>query len=611
MKWLRLFSILMLCLAGLAFLLPRLSAQTASAGPTLDTPPVVSPIDGINGTRATVQSDGSSIARAGTSATGLPVATGSTTSTGISATVVATQGSNLAYLPFITSQPAPLTTTMQMGLAFVSSAESPAPSIRYERAASAGATINRWPMYWPNIELDPIGQPRVFNWAAQDANVIADINHDLAIDAILMLTPPALATGGSPLAPQPRVGDGLRYRLAGASAQNALGISSVASPPQGLNASVFADGTDTPGPGKSINPDNRWAVFVNAAVNRYKPGGVLAQAQGWGSNQGIRDWEIWNEEDLDYFFSGTPADYARLLKVAYLSARHADPQAHIILGGLAHFEKPYWLDDVLNVIDAYPDRAANSWFMDAVASHNYAWAWNTFGKLYGDRSLLDQRGLTNVKLWLTETGVPVWNDYPGPTWAPDSPYRATMSEQADFVLQTMTYAAWLNTEAVFWFQLYDDSGNGCEAHDAHGLVRNLPTAICNQSDGSTRPSYAAYQLAAQQLSDVLPYWRERRNGDRRAGNQEIFAFKRPSTGERVVLMWTRYYTADTVFLTATGPSALLMYPDGTAYPIYPTNGTYVIPLPAATNHNTSTTDGSAPIGGSPRILIEKDPAVQP
>ena len=167
MKWLRLFSILMLCLAGLAFLLPRLSAQTASAGPTLDTPPVVSPIDGINGTRATVQSDGSSIARAGTSATGLPVATGSTTSTGISATVVATQGSNLAYLPFITSQPAPLTTTMQMGLAFVSSAESPAPSIRYERAASAGATINRWPMYWPNIELDPIGQPRVFNWAAQ------------------------------------------------------------------------------------------------------------------------------------------------------------------------------------------------------------------------------------------------------------------------------------------------------------------------------------------------------------------------------------------------------------------------------------------------------------
>ncbi len=71
--------------------------------------------------------------------------------------------------------------------------------------------------------------------------------------------------------------------------------SSVTTPPQGLYLSVFSDDTDEPGPGKSINPDNRWAYFVNAAVNRYRPGGMLAQQQGWNDERGVRYWEIWNE----------------------------------------------------------------------------------------------------------------------------------------------------------------------------------------------------------------------------------------------------------------------------------------------------------------------------
>jgi hypothetical protein len=42
-------------------------------------------------------------------------------------------------------------------------------------------------MYWPSIERNPRSQPRVFDWSAQDANTIADINNGLAIDAILGL----------------------------------------------------------------------------------------------------------------------------------------------------------------------------------------------------------------------------------------------------------------------------------------------------------------------------------------------------------------------------------------------------------------------------------------
>src|SRR5690606_15981375 len=80
-----------------------------------------------------------------------------------------------------------------------------------------------------------------------------------------------------------------------------------------LNAPVFSDGSDTPGAGKSVNPGNPWASFVYAAVERYRGH--------------VHVWEVWNEPDLSMFWSGSVADYARLLKVAYLAAHQADPNA--------------------------------------------------------------------------------------------------------------------------------------------------------------------------------------------------------------------------------------------------------------------------------------------
>jgi len=368
--------------------------------------------------------------------------------------------------------------------------------------------------------------------------------------------------------------------------------------------SVFSDGTDTPGSGKSINPNNRWARFVYAAVNRYKPGGVLAQQQGWTNGQGIRVWEIWNEPDLGFFFSGTVTDYARLLKVAFLAARHADPNAQILLGGLANFEKPNWLRDTLNVIAIYPDRDANEWFFDSVAVHNYVTAWNTFYHLYRARVMLDSFGLTDKTLWLNEAGVAVWDDPPGPVNDPNSLYRATMQEQAAFTIQAATFAVWLRTEAMLIFQLYDDFGNGCPGIDAYGLVRNVPNAPCNPGDGTPRPAYSAYQVVTRYFTGVSPYWRKRPTE-----NQELIALQNPTTGERVISMWARDTVTETAVITATASSAMLVYPNGITETLVPLNGVYTLTLPMATNTNTPTTDGKAPIGGAPRILIERDPAI--
>jgi hypothetical protein len=74
-----------------------------------------------------------------------------------------------------------------------------------------------------------------------------------------------------------------------------------------------------------------------------------------------------------------------------------------------------------------------------------------------------------------------------------------------------------------------------------------------------------------------------------------------------------------VILTATALSAQLFSPDGSVLTIFPISGTYAISLPLASNRNFIGTiggvapdsTGSAPIGGSPRILVESDPAILP
>ncbi len=212
--------------------------------------------------------------------------------------------------------------------------------------------------------------------------------------------------------------------------------------------------------------------------------------------------------------------------------------------------------------------------------------------------------------WITETGVPICGEGTFP--ACDDPqnrwYRAAPDEQADFLIQSAAYAAWLKTASLCLVPTRSTIAAITCGVDAHGLLRN---------DDTPRPAYHAYALINNLLSQAQPYWRQRLPSwaDPRV---ELTAFKQPDTGKRIVLLWNRYYTAtETAVLTATAASAQLVFPDGTLQTIYPVSGTYSISLPPATNRNMLGTaggmapDGSAPIGGSPRILVEIDPAVAP
>jgi len=582
--------------------------------------PMVSLISGVNNGVVTVQVNTGAFSLTGVYSGVLAISAEPTTTVGSPLSVPITlRVTSRTFLPIIqNNHAAPFSSTTRFGAAFITSAEAPADEARLQRALDAGASVDRWPLYWQAVEQTP-GE---FVWSDPlhdvDRAVSADVERGLQPLVILMNTPDFYATDGNPSAPAPRIGPQSRMR-------NSLllqSISSAASPPIGLGEFVFSDGTDTPGPGKTINSNNPWARFVYETVSRYKPGGALAQQQGWPADRGVRHWEIWNEEDFDLFWIGTTQDYARLLKVAYLAAKHADPQVKIVFGGLANFQQPNWLGDTLAIINTYPDKAAGNWFFDGVAEHNYAWSWHTWYYLYRASQALNSYSITGKSLWVTESGVSLCDEYPGPACFDEEgkprPYRATPEEQAAFVVQSATYATWINSEitmeAVLHFQFYDDCGDviAPDLGGGFGLMRNPSDAACfrnSPNPNTPRPAYAAFQIAASHLRDVVTKWRSRPGwvqGDPAHQGQEWFSFYRPSTGERVLAMWARGYITETAAITATSASARLVAPDGSSQIVTPSGGVYHVTLPAATNVNTPTDDGSAPIGGRPYFLVELD-----
>ncbi len=490
---------------------------------------------------------------------------------------------------------------------------------RYDNGKATGATWNRWPLYWYDIETSD----GVFDWGSQDIAVENDLQQGFRLNAILLGTPAFYTTSVTALSQLPRPVPG-----------RPLSIDAVnAATPQGVYSAVFSDGSDVLAEGKQINPENRWARFVYTAVSRYKPSGTLAQANGWPAGQGVSHWELWNEPDLSSFWDGTTADYARLLQVGYLAAKLADSNAKIIFGGLANESTNLsFYSDVMTIYDADPNAVSFDYYHDIFATHNYLYAWRSWYHVWRADNTLASRNL-NKPIWLNESGVPVWDEYPGPVCESTSPFRASRSEQADFIFQSALYATYAGAENIFFFQLYDDCGNqpggtnftpvsSCTGDplldpggDAFGLFSNVSDPAVSgcywehPNGGSPRPGFTAFQLLTAYFTDVVPLWRQRPgSGDPVNGPQEWLAFYQPATQSRILGLWARFGSEETAVIPTTNANgtALLIWPDGITQTLTATNGLFTLTLPAATNQNAIWDPTLYPIGGRPALLIEQD-----
>jgi len=474
----------------------------------------------------------------------------------------------------------------RLGITFISSIDSYNNADRYRNALILGAGWNRWPLYWDRVEVEP----EQWDWSAYDNLVETDLANDIEINAIL-LGRPAFRQDGNII--------------------------------QGIYEPIYADGTDTSG--GEINPNNPWAQFVFQAVIRYRPNGILAQQRGLDG--GVRVWEVWNEPDFVPFWQGGIPAYARMLKIAGIVIKTVDPSATVMFGGLLYATDETWLTQTLSIYERDPLREQYNWFFDVVAIHSYDDPWRSAWLTLYVRQSLKAYGLERP-IWLNETGVSVWDDYPGPTWATSSPDRirlATAQQQAHYLIQSATYAWSEGADKVFFHQLYDDCGNqpagtdfppnngelcasGACFGDAFGIYRNPNSAVCFSQHpfaNTPRPVATAYRMLAEVFGRE-PFAVD--SVETIDGQVTVIAFTRPQTGERILVMWNETLEPITFPLTPLAQSTTIYTLQGTQTANPAEDGYYYFNLAPASDFSFPDLDAGriVAIGGEPIIVIEND-----
>ncbi|MCL5074622.1 MAG: hypothetical protein M1136_03075 [Chloroflexi bacterium] len=353
-----------------------------------------------------------------------------------------------------------------------------------------------------------------------------------------------------------------------------------------INTPPWANGGGHPfDPPKNLylpydHPDNYWGQFVKRIVSHYKGR--------------IDTWVIWNEPDVwdpgraGYTWSGSVADYYQLLKVAYLAAKAADPQTRVLLAGLtywwdAEYGRQQYFERLLEVAKADPTAVANNWYFDAAVLQLY----NDPKSLY-DIPLLFHQIMAKYgfakPIWINETNVAPWDDPLAPL--PRERFRATLDEQASFVIQAFVYALAAGVERISLYKMSDDPIHQ-PGTESFGLIRG---------DGSPRPAYTAFQVVTRYFAGAKHVSVERR-GDVVRGILE-------KEKEQVTVLWNQSPKPTTVYLRAKTSAATMVDKYGRSVSVRPQSGYYMLPLTPAT-HNTAPGEPNRYLsGGSPLLLVE-------
>lgn len=154
------------------------------------------------------------------------------------------------------------------------------------------------------------------------------------------------------------------------------------------------------GQATNVPPTNvqDYADFAAAVVNRYVP-------------QGIMHYEIWNEANQTGFWNvPSGADYAKLLKAAYISIKAAQPQAKVLFTGQAPNTSGTAGNNMTFLQDVYT--AIGNGYFDILCHHPYEWfrksgniGWAE-GIINNLRDIMVANGDANKKMWFTEIGRP-------------------------------------------------------------------------------------------------------------------------------------------------------------------------------------------------------------
>jgi hypothetical protein len=189
-----------------------------------------------------------------------------------------------------------------------------------------------------------------------------------------------------------------------------------------------------------------WQLYVYNVVSRY------------GRQRGqIKHWEVWNEPNLAFYGyeNGlyTIEDYGRLLEATYATIKRADPEATVVLGGLANVwsEAPAHFYDAWDYLQVLADAGAWPSF-DVLNLHAYRPGAPEGRFQRRDRQIdfSDEMAALDTMMarygqkpiWITEIS---WGAHTGP-------FGVTAREQALYLVRFYALAlSYPNVEKLFWY----------------------------------------------------------------------------------------------------------------------------------------------------------------
>jgi hypothetical protein len=259
-----------------------------------------------------------------------------------------------------------------------------------------------------------------------------------------------------------------------------------------------------------------FARFVDALVHRYK--------------NRIHSWELWNEPDNQAYWLGTTAQFAALVRAGSAAVRSADPQATVVLGGIAG--EVDFLAKLLRDEKIGPA-------VDVVNVHNYFETWHPNAIEHLPAYLESAAGLVRdtggkQALWMAEAGYSSVGDRAETSSVYRVHYRGEHTDQAQAAALVRMVVTALATERLSLFAWYriNDLGGGQEVigddNNRHLGVRDV--------HGVPKPALAAFgyigKLFAQPFVVLLPSI----GVEDARGHPEIRAF-RLKDGRGVVVAW--------------------------------------------------------------------------
>jgi Cellulase (glycosyl hydrolase family 5) len=244
----------------------------------------------------------------------------------------------------------------------------------------------------------------------------------------------------------------------------------------------------------------------------------------------VKYWEFYNEPDNGSvlyaeagwgFFGNQPEVYVDMLAAVYQPMKAADPEAQIVMGGLAY---DWWSDEGGPFIEGFLDGVLQNeggGFFDVMNFHYYpafSPKWEPYGTGIIGKATYLWRILATYSVdkpfVCTESGMPSSESVGG-----------SDELQSRYVVQLFSWAMVADLDPTIWYMLTDLAVPGSAQY---GLL---------SSDLSPKPSYNAYTTLVRQLSGANYV---RTLDSVATGSTEILAYEflTPDGPTRIIVAWT-------------------------------------------------------------------------